>query len=67
MNESKENIASRQEEFTFLYRDIVEEMNYFNSGLQDRLSKEGVLAYCKNKLTAVLDNLLIRLFDENGL
>jgi len=41
-------------------------MNYFYSGLQDRLSREGVFAYCKNKLTAVLDNLMLRMLDENG-
>ena len=41
-------------------------MNYFYSGLQDRFSREGVFAYCKNKLTAVLDNLMIRMLDQLG-
>jgi hypothetical protein len=41
-------------------------MGYFYSGLQDRLSREGVFAYCKNKLTAVLDNLMVKILDENA-
>ena len=41
-------------------------MNYFYSGLQDSLSREGVFAYCKHKLTVVLDNLMIRILDELG-
>lgn len=39
-------------------------MTYFYSGLQDKLSREGVFAYCKNKLTIILDNLMIRILDE---
>ncbi len=49
-----------------VYKDIQEEMAYFYSGLQDRLSREGVFAYCKNKLTAVLDNLMVKILDENA-
>jgi len=30
------------------------------------LSREGVFAYCKNKLTTVMDNLLLRALDEVG-
>jgi hypothetical protein len=41
-------------------------MGYFYSGLQDRLSREGVFAYCKNKLTAVLDNLMVKILDESA-
>ena len=41
-------------------------MNYFYSGLQDSLSREGVFAYCKNKLTGVLDNLMIKMLDKLG-
>jgi hypothetical protein len=41
-------------------------MSYFYSGLQDKLSREGVFAYCKNKLTSVLDNLMVKILDENA-
>lgn len=49
-----------------VYKDIQEEMSYYYSGLQDRLSREGVFAYCRNKLTVVLDNLMIRVLDETA-
>ncbi len=39
-------------------------MAYFYSGLQDKLSREGVFAYCKNKLTSTFDNLMIKILDE---
>jgi hypothetical protein len=41
-------------------------MNYFYSGLQDKLSREGVFAYCKNKMTVILDNLMIKILDETA-
>ena len=68
--ENKEQIIKSEwqsknadDEFNFLYKQIQEEMNYFYSGLQDKLSSEGVYAYCKNKLTIVFDNLIIRFLD----
>jgi len=38
-------------------------MAYFYEGLEDKLSCDGVFAYCKNKLTTVLDGLMIKFLD----
>lgn len=64
--EGKSPRVARDEELNLIYKDIQEEMGYFYSGLQDRLSRDGVFAYCKNKLTAVLDNLMVKILDENA-
>ncbi len=68
MDENKDPYStSTDEEFKFLYRDVVDELIYFNSGLNDNLSKEGVLLYCKNKLVSIIDSHFIRSLEENGL
>ena len=63
---SSDEALKEEEEIKFIYEGIEKEMGYFYSGLQDRLSRDGILAYCKNKLTVILDNFMLQLLDDIG-
>ena len=56
----------KDDELDLAFNDVEVEMSYFYAGLQDTLSIEGVFAYCKNKLTNVLDGLMIKILDDLG-